>query len=168
MRVSLAACHEPAGSYNRLLEVLYVFEHKTQYLSVHDPHTPLWYFDISVICTHKFRSWVKFVIIPHVLYSCNIVMMMSSNGNIFRVTGHFCGEFTGHRWILRTKTSDAEIWCFLWSSMNKWLSKQSWCWWFETPPGSLWRHCNCEILLYKRQLLVITCELIYVVQTAHC
>ena len=25
----------------------------------------------------------------------------------------FCaGEFTGHRWILRTKASDAELWCF--------------------------------------------------------
>ena len=42
-------------------------------------------------------------------------MMTSSSGNIFRVTGHLCGEFTGHRWIPRTKASDAELWCFLWS-----------------------------------------------------
>ena len=40
--------------------------------------------------------------------------MTSSNGNIFRVTGLLCGEFTGHRWIPRTKASDAELWCFLW------------------------------------------------------
>ena len=26
-------------------------------------------------------------------------MMTSSNGNLFRVTGHLCGEFTSHRWI---------------------------------------------------------------------
>ena len=26
--------------------------------------------------------------------------------------------------------------------LNKRLSKQSWCWWFETPSGSLWRHCD--------------------------
>ena len=26
-------------------------------------------------------------------------MRTSSNGNIFRVTGPLCGEFTGHRWI---------------------------------------------------------------------
>ena len=26
--------------------------------------------------------------------------------------------------------------------MNKWLSKQSWGWCFETPSRSLWRHCN--------------------------
>ena len=42
------------------------------------------------------------------------LMMTSSNGNIFRVTGHLYGEFTGPRWIPRTKASDAELWCFLW------------------------------------------------------
>ena len=43
-------------------------------------------------------------------------MMTSSNGNIFRVTGHLCGEFIGPRWIPRTKASDAELWCLLWSA----------------------------------------------------
>ena len=42
-----------------------------------------------------------------------MVMMTSSNGNIFRVTGHLCGEFTDPRWIPHTKASDAELWCFL-------------------------------------------------------
>ena len=45
-----------------------------------------------------------------------IIMMTSSNGNIVRVTGPLCGEFTGHRWIPRTKANDAELWCFLWSA----------------------------------------------------
>ena len=40
----------------------------------------------------------------------------SSNGNIFHVTGHLCGEFTGPRWIPSTKASDAEFWCFRWSA----------------------------------------------------
>ena len=40
-------------------------------------------------------------------------MMTSSNGNIFRVTGQLCGEFTGPRWIPRTKASDAELWWFI-------------------------------------------------------
>ena len=53
-------------------------------------------------------------------------MMTSSNGNIFHVTGHLCGEFTGHRWIPLTKASDAELWCFL-------------CARFETTSCSLWR-----------------------------
>ena len=43
-------------------------------------------------------------------------MMTTSNGNIFRVTGHLCGEFTGPRWIPHTKASDAELWCLLWSA----------------------------------------------------
>ena len=45
-----------------------------------------------------------------------VLMMTSSNENIFRVTGHLCGEFTGQRWIPRTKARDAELWCFLWSA----------------------------------------------------
>ena len=43
-------------------------------------------------------------------------MMTSSNGSNFRVTGPLCGEFTGARWIPRTKASDVELWCFLWSA----------------------------------------------------
>ena len=42
-------------------------------------------------------------------------MMTSSNGNIFRVTGPLCGEFTGDRWNPLTKASDTELWCFIWS-----------------------------------------------------
>ena len=41
-------------------------------------------------------------------------MMASSNGNIFRVTAHLYGEFTGHQWIPSTKASDAELWRFVW------------------------------------------------------
>ena len=69
-------------------------------------------------------------------------MMTPSNGNLFRVTGLLCGEFTGHWWIPRTKTSGAELWCFLWSAPNKQLSKQWWDGWFEKPSRPLWRHCN--------------------------
>ena len=50
------------------------------------------------------------------------------------------------------KASDAELSCFLWSTPNKPLSKQSWGWWFETLSRPLWRHCNDTANLY----LVIT------------
>ena len=70
------------------------------------------------------------------------LVMTSLNGNIFRVTGPLCGEFTGHRWIHGTKASDAKLWCFLDLHLNKRLSKQSGGWWFETPSGPLWRHRN--------------------------
>ena len=69
-------------------------------------------------------------------------MMTSSNRNIFRVTGHLCGEFTGPRWIPHTKVSDAELWSFFDVRLNKRLSKQSWGWWFETLWRPLWRHRN--------------------------
>ena len=39
MRAPLAACREPAGIYSRLPDVLYVFEHKAQYLLFHTPET---------------------------------------------------------------------------------------------------------------------------------
>ena len=41
-------------------------------------------------------------------------MMTLSNGNVFRVTGLLCSEFTGHRWIPLTKACDAELLCFIW------------------------------------------------------
>ena len=43
-------------------------------------------------------------------------MMESLNGNIFRVTGPLCGEFTDRQLIPRTKASDAKPLCFLWSA----------------------------------------------------
>ena len=39
----------------------------------------------------------------------SLIIMTSSNGNIFRLL-----EFTADRWIPRTKASDAVLWCFLW------------------------------------------------------
>ena len=69
-------------------------------------------------------------------------MMTSSNGNIFLITGHLCGEFTGPQWIPHTKACDTELWYFFDLRLNKRLSKQPWGWWFETPSWSLWRQCN--------------------------
>ena len=53
-------------------------------------------------------------------------MVISWNGNIFRVTGPLCREFTGHRWIPLTKASDAELWCFLLicTSKNDWANNR--------------------------------------------
>ena len=51
----------------------------------------------------------------HVYVSWNN-MMTSSNGTIFRVTGPFLGESTGHWWIPLTNASDAKLWCFLLSA----------------------------------------------------
>ena len=66
---------------------------------------------------YSFVSWVKSWVSQVQKIQAEIKLMMtSSNGNIFRVTGHLCGEFTGPRLIPRTKASDEELWCFLWSA----------------------------------------------------
>ena len=47
------------------------------------------------------------------------------------------------RWIPHTKASDAESFdVFFDLRLNKWLSNQSWGWWFETLSCPLWRHRN--------------------------
>ena len=70
---------------------------------------------------------------PKLHISGPMFMMTSSNGKIFRVTGHLCGEFTGPRFDV-----------FFDLRLNKRLSKQSWGWWFETLSRPFWRHRNVE------------------------
>ena len=57
------------------------------------------------------------------LYHCQLgtweqtsIMIVSSNGNIFRVTGPLWVESTAHRWIPHTKASDVKLWCFHWTA----------------------------------------------------
>ena len=71
-------------------------------------------------------------------------MMMSSNGNIFRVTGPLCGEFTGPGEFPTQRPVTRSFDVFFDLRLNKRLSKQPWGWWFETLSSSLWRHCNVQ------------------------
>ena len=64
-------------------------------------------YDRSITETEMLSGWLPL---------SSLGMMTSSSGNIFRVTGHLFGEFTSPRWIPRTKASDAELWCFIWSA----------------------------------------------------
>ena len=75
-------------------------------------------------------------------------MMTSSNGNIFRVTGHLCGEFTGPGEFPAQRPVTQSFDVFFDLRLNKRLSKQPWGWWFETPSWSLWRHCNAGTFSY--------------------
>ena len=76
------------------------------------------------------------------------IMMTSSNGKIFRVTGHLCGEFTGPRWISRQRPVTRSFDVFFDLRLNKRLSKQSWGWWSETPSRPLWHHFNVEVITW--------------------
>ena len=71
-------------------------------------------------------------------------MMTSSNGNIFRVTGPLCGQFTGPGEFPKGQWRGALMFSL---RLNKRLSKQPWGWWFEPPSWSLWRPRN----VYKGQ-----------------
>ena len=71
------------------------------------------------ICMHDQTKWLSYFAVTKTKRMSRRMwpasenrwcMMMSTNGNIFRVTGHLCGEFNGHRWIPRPKGSDAELW----------------------------------------------------------
>ena len=48
------------------------------------------------------------------------------------------GEFPTQRPVMRGFNVFFDL------RLNKWLSKQSWGWWFETPSRPLWRYCNAE------------------------
>ena len=67
--------------------------------------------------------------------------MTSSHGNIFRVTGPLSGEFTGHRWIPRTKANDPELWCFI-IILNKGSHKVSKLHFhINDDKIEIWKHC---------------------------
>ena len=55
-------------------------------------------------------------------------------GSLWRESGRY-------RWFSSQKTNNAELWCFLFVSLNKLLNKQSGYWWFET----LWRSCSLTL-----------------------
>ena len=69
-------------------------------------------------------------------------VITSSNGNIFRVTGPLCGEFTGPGEFPTQRPVTRSFDVFFDLRLNNRLSKQPWGWWFETPSWSLWLQCN--------------------------
>ena len=94
---------------------------------------------ISLLCPKTIRHSNTIVTTTYCLKIIPSHQTTSWNRNVFRVTGPLCGEFTGHRWIPRTKASDAELCCYC---LNTRLSKQSWGWWFETPSNPSWHQSN--------------------------
>ena len=79
-------------------------------------------------------------------FSVSHIVMTSSNGNIFRVTGPLCGNspVTGEFPSQKPVTRSFDVFFDL--CLNKRLSKHSWHRRFETPSRPLWSHCN--VLMY--------------------
>ena len=68
--------------------------------------------------------------------------MTSSNGKKIRVTGPWCGEFTGPGEFPTQRPVKRSFDVFFDLRLNKRLGKQPRGCWFETPSWSLWRQCN--------------------------
>ena len=121
--------------------------------------------------SHKIFRWIYIYIVIKFLRSLNFracywlwlnvwwrihleTWWRHQNGNIFRVTGPLCGEFTGPWWIPAQRPVTRSFGVFFDLPPNKRLSKQWWCWWFETPLNPLWRHCNECFQHYNRNPLI--------------
>ena len=94
------------------------------------------------ITHNEAENITKTYVINHFKQKMAKIMMTSSNGNIFRVTGPLCGEFTGPGEFPTQRPVTRSFDVFFDVRLNKRLSKQPWGWWFETPSWSLWRQCN--------------------------
>ena len=95
---------------------------------------------------HQQQDYLTYVALPGRFcqyFSAVCIMMTSSNGNIFHVTGYLSGEFTGHRCFFPHNGQwHGALMLSLICALDKRLSKHSRGWWIETPVRSLWRHCN--------------------------
>ena len=118
-----------------------------------------------VVLHDPYSSWIMYEwLLPIFLYGCahylacpecyaafdkkvSRPMMTSSNGNIFRVTGPLCGEFTGAGEFPTRRLVTRSFRVFFDLRLNERLSKQQWGWWYETPSWSLWRQCNAILAL---------------------
>ena len=97
----------------------------------------------SKVCRKTYTQWIPIITtIKHMYISMHNYMMASSNGNIFRVTGPLCGEFTGPGEFPTQRPVTRSFDVLFDLPLNKRLSKQPWGWWFETPSWSLWRQRN--------------------------
>ena len=98
---------------------------------------------LSGLCTHIRDNDIETTHTGlHTHPSQMYTMMTSSNGNIIRVTGPLCGEFTGHSEFPTQRPVTRSFDVFFDLHLNNRLSKQPWGWWFQMPSWSLWRQCN--------------------------
>ena len=69
---------------------------------------------IETSCLHSLNGHYPY----HPLPALGYIVMTSSNGNIFRVTGALCGEYTGHRWCGALMFSLICVW------INGWVNNR--------------------------------------------
>ena len=83
-------------------------------------------------------------------FNARLRVMTSSNGNIFRVTGPLCREFTGHRWIPHHKSQwrGALIFSLICFWINAWVNNRE--------ADDLRRHCpHYDVIVMVSQPLSV-------------
>ena len=79
--------------------------------------------DLNFKHRHCSFQWLQYQFILYFQHFYGVTqfssILTSSTFYIFRVSGPLWGESAGHRRIPLTKTSDAELWCFLWSAPDQ-------------------------------------------------
>ena len=97
----------------------------------------------------------------------DVIMMTLSNGNIFRVTGPLCGEFTGHRWIPhKGQRCGALIFSLICAWINDWVNNRE--------AGDLRRHrTHNDVIVMSRYSdlklsYVMKTQLSLVQEKVHC
>ena len=118
--------------------------------------------DIYFLLSYSLFAYLFVLFVGMGVICCNIHhqvkphdIMTSSNGNIFRITGPLCGEYTGPGEFPTQRPVTRSFDVFFDLCLNKRLSKQPWGWWFETPSWSLWRQCNDMIVFACRKYMYI-------------
>ena len=97
---------------------------------------------LSLFANSFMFLFVTFVVIIPTDMASSSAMVVLTMGTYERLSSQpvdfMMTPSNSHRWIPHKKTSDAELWCILWSApwINGWAS-----WWFETTSRSLWSHC---------------------------
>ena len=95
------------------------------------------------------------------LWEISGVMMTSSNGNIFRVTGPLCGQFTGPgEFPTQIQWRGALMFPLIGVWLNGWANSRE-AGDFETPSWSLWRQCNESSYLRDHSVSPIQASYMY-------
>ena len=93
---------------------------------------------------------------------------LSSNGNIFHVTGPLWGECTDHRWIPLTKASDAELSCTVAPRENN-CHQEIWFWnkfhnGHQEYPDRYTLRCILQDIMYEKSALIQIMALYHMTQ----
>ena len=115
--------------YLRLCKTLWSLK-LTKYMLLWSYYEKAWAFVLNVIIQMMDGQMETCIWWHHQMETFSALLALCEGK--FLVTGEFPSQ--------RPVTQSFDV--FFGLCLNKWLSKQWWGWWFETPSHSLWRHYN--------------------------